>query len=117
LFIRACYCAIGLIILASAVTPKPHSLKKWDLPHAKLDLQAFAEMYQSEGRAEESYKLVILKYPKSVKVLRAYVRFLREIKNDPWKAQKYELQADDYEQVCSRSTSRKIAPHLLQEDL
>ena len=90
---------------------------KWDLPHTELDLQAFAEMHQSEGRAEESYKLVILKYPESVKVLRAYVRFLREIKNDPWKAQKYERQADNYEQVCSHSTFRKITPHLPPEDL
>ena len=56
-------------------------------------------MHDSETTAEEVYKTVIQKYPKSVKVLRAYVRFLREIKNDPWKAQKYDLQADNYEQV------------------
>ena len=56
-------------------------------------------MNQSETRAEETYKVVILKYPKSVKVLRAYVRFLREVKNDPWKAQRYDVQADNYEQV------------------
>ena len=62
-------------------------------------LQAFTQMHQSESRAEEIYKVVILKYPKSVKILRAYVRFLREIKNDPWKAQRYDLQADNYEQV------------------
>jgi len=62
-------------------------------------LQAFTQMHQSETRAEETYKVVILKYPKSVKILRAYVRFLREIKNDPWKAQRYDLQADNYEQV------------------
>ncbi len=64
-------------------------------------LQAFTQMHQSETRAEETYKVVILKYPKSVKILRAYVRFLREIKNDPWKAQRYDLQADNYEQVKS----------------
>ena len=64
-----------------------------------LELQAFTEMNQSETRAEETYKVVILKYPKSVKVLRAYVRFLREVKNDPWKAQRYDVQADNYEQV------------------
>ena len=56
-------------------------------------------MHDSETTAEEVYKAVIQKYPKSVKVLRAYVRFLREIKNDPWKAQKYDLQADNYDQV------------------
>ncbi len=63
------------------------------------DLQAFTQLHLSETRAEETYKVVILKYPKSVKILRAYVRFLREIKNDPWKAQRYDLQADNYEQV------------------
>ncbi|DBA94392.1 TPA: hypothetical protein ACH3X1_001997 [Trebouxia sp. C0004] len=61
--------------------------------------EAFTQMHQSETRAEETYKVVILKYPKSVKILRAYVHFLREIKNDPWKAQKYDLQADNYEQA------------------
>ena len=56
-------------------------------------------MHDSESRAEEVYKIVIQKYPKSVKVLKAYVRFLRDIKNDPWKAQKYDLQAENYDQV------------------
>ena len=70
-----------------------------DCDNKLLELQAFTEMNQSETRAEETYKVVILKYPKSVKVLRAYVRFLREVKNDPWKAQRYDVQADNYEQV------------------
>ena len=105
--------------MPSAVTSEPSSHMKWDLPHTELDLQAFAEMHQSEGRAEESYKLVILKYPESVKVLRAYVRFLRKIKNDPWKAQKYELQADNYEQVSRHSSRWKntLHVHLLTEKL
>ena len=64
-----------------------------------IGMQAFTQMHQSETHAEEIYKIVIQKYPKSVKILRAYVRFLRDIKNDPWKAQKYDLQADNYEQV------------------
>ena len=64
-----------------------------------LSLQAFTQMHDSETRAEEVYKIVIQKYPKSVKVLKAYVRFLRDIKNDPWKAQKYDLQAENYDQV------------------
>ncbi len=63
------------------------------------DLQALTQLHQSETRAEETYKVVILKYPKSVKILRAYVRFLREVKINPWKAQRYDLQADNYEQV------------------
>ena len=67
-----------------------------------FDLQAFTKMHQSETHAEEIYKIVIQKYPKSVKILRAYVRFLREIKNDPWKAQRYDTQADNYEHVRSK---------------
>ena len=64
-----------------------------------LDVQALTQLHTSETLAEDTYKVVIQKYPKSVKILRAYVRFLREIKNDPWKAQRYGLQADNYEQV------------------
>ncbi len=69
-------------------------------------------MHQSETRAEETYKVVILKYPKSVKILRAYVRFLREIKNDPWKAQRYDLQADNYEQVKAMATVSVSSQHI-----
>ena len=161
-------------------------------------LQAFTQMHLSETRSEEIYKIVTQKYPKSVKILRAYVRyyeasiklncwgshsssvslvphfsslsssllpysplyllhlcplylslriqplfshfyqavfslyllaanclhlysdsllfltcasylscrFLREIKNDPWKAQKYDLLADNYEQVTYCMTCR-----------
>ena len=65
-------------------------------------------MHRSETRAEETYKVVILKYPKSVKILRAYVRFLREVKNDPHKAQKYDLQADNYEQVSFNLAACKL---------
>ena len=71
-------------------------------------------MHQSETRSEEIYKIVIQKYPKSVKILRAYVRFLREIKNDPWKAQKYDLQADNYEQVRSVTSELKACLHCIQ---
>lgn len=67
--------------------------------------QAFSQMHQSETRSEEIYKIVIQKYPKSVKILRAYVRFLKEIKNNPWKAQKYEVQADNCEQVRDLASS------------
>jgi len=73
-------------------------------------LQAFTQMHQSETRAEETYKVVVLKYPKSVKILRAYVRFLREIKNDPWKAQRYDLQADNYEQVKAMAIPFCVKP-------
>ena len=38
-------------------------------------LQAFTQMHLSETRSEEIYKIVTQKYPKSVKILRAYVRF------------------------------------------
>ena len=71
-------------------------------------------MHQSETRSEEIYKIVIQKYPKSVKILRAYVRFLREIKNDPWKAQKYDLQADNYEQVIPVTSKLKASLHYMQ---
>ena len=76
-------------------------------------LQAFTQMHQSKSRAEEIYKVVILKYPKSVKILRAYVRFLREIKNDPWTAQRYDLQADNYEQVKAVAILSVSSQHIM----
>ena len=40
-----------------------------------LELQAFTQMHLSETRSEEIYRIVTQKYPKSVKILRAYVRY------------------------------------------
>lgn len=40
-----------------------------------LELQAFTLMHLSQTRSEEIYKIVTQKYPKSVKILRAYVRY------------------------------------------
>ena len=59
----------------------------------------FGEVDTAETRCEKTYKLVIQRYPKSVKVLRAYSRFLAEIKNNPWKAENYAQEADRLEAV------------------
>ena len=40
-----------------------------------LELQAFTQMHLSQTRSEEIYRIVTQKYPKSVKILRAYVRY------------------------------------------
>ena len=58
----------------------------------------------TETKCEKTYKLVLQRYPKSVKVLRAYTRFLSEVKNNPWKADKYSQEADRLELVSPAST-------------
>ena len=62
-------------------------------------------MDSSESTSEKTFKLMLERYPTTVKVLRAYERYLRDVKNDPWKAEKYRLEADVHEAV---STAGKV---------
>ena len=41
------------------------------------------------ARAQMTYELALERYPKSVKLLRAYGKFLANIRNDPWRAERY----------------------------
>ena len=56
-------------------------------------------MDSSESTSEKTFKLMLERYPTTVKVLRAYERYLRDVKNDPWKAEKYRAEADVHEAV------------------
>ncbi len=44
--------------------------------------------------ADQTYKIVLERYPNSVKLLRAYAGFLETVNNDPWAAAKYYALAD-----------------------
>jgi hypothetical protein len=46
--------------------------------------------------------MVLERYPKSVKLLRTYGRFLEDVKNDPWTASKYFNEAERLEDVQVR---------------
>lgn len=44
---------------------------------------AFHQMDLTEAKADKVYRSVLERYPKSVKLLRIYGRFLEDVKNDP----------------------------------
>lgn len=44
---------------------------------------------RSQAKAMHTYQRILERYPTSPKVLRAYARFLEDVKNDPWSAVKY----------------------------
>ncbi|GLI64845.1 hypothetical protein VaNZ11_008226 [Volvox africanus] len=60
--------------------------------------RAFRQIEVSKTKADRTYKMVLDRYPSSVKLLRSYGRFLEEVKNDPWTAAKYYSEADKVEE-------------------
>ncbi|KAG2493479.1 hypothetical protein HYH03_008295 [Edaphochlamys debaryana] len=60
--------------------------------------RAFRQIEVSKTKADRTYKMVLDRYPSSVKLLRSYGRFLEEVKNDPWTAAKYYGEADKVEE-------------------
>ncbi|KAK9830511.1 hypothetical protein WJX72_012148 [[Myrmecia] bisecta] len=60
----------------------------------------YAQLAQaSEKRAYQTYQDVLERYPKSIKLLRSYARFLEEVKNDPHAAQRVYREADKQEDL------------------
>ena len=67
-----------------------------------LDLAAtFESMDKTEARADRAYRAVMERYPKSVRLLRAYAGFLEEVRNNPWGARKYHEEADKLEEAAA----------------
>lgn len=50
---------------------------------------SFKDIQAAQSKAEKTYKMILERYPTSVKVLRAYAKFLEDIKNDPWTAVRF----------------------------
>ena len=63
--------------------------------------KAFKEMDTAESRGNRTYKVMIERYPKSSKLLRSYGRFLEEVRNDPWRAQRYFNEADKIDEEAN----------------
>ncbi|KAI7846027.1 hypothetical protein COHA_000564 [Chlorella ohadii] len=59
--------------------------------------KAFISMDAAERRAELTYKTVLDKYSSSAKLLRAYGRFLEDVRSNPWAAMRYYSEADRLE--------------------
>ncbi|KAG2450719.1 hypothetical protein HYH02_004557 [Chlamydomonas schloesseri] len=72
------------------------------LLHHDVSFSALARAFRSievnKTKADRTYKMVLDRYPSSVKLLRSYGRFLEEVKNDPWTAAKYYSEADKVEE-------------------
>lgn len=71
-----------LVLVRGKCAPSMLAVKSWILAQSAscfhmvlLELQAFTQMHLSQTRSEDIYKIVTQKYPKSVKILRAYVRY------------------------------------------
>lgn len=47
------------------------------------------DIKEAQKRAEKTYKTMLERFPTSVKVLRAYAKFLEDVRNDPWAATKF----------------------------
>jgi len=54
---------------------------------------AFGDIGAARARADRLYATMLGRYPTSVKVLRSYARFLEDVRNDPWAASKYFIEA------------------------
>ncbi|KAG2422329.1 hypothetical protein HXX76_016114 [Chlamydomonas incerta] len=64
---------------------------------------AFRKIEKMESLADKTYKLVLERYPKAVKLLRSYANFLEMVKNDPWTAAQYNAEADKQEEALENA--------------
>ncbi|PNH07141.1 Tiny macrocysts protein B, partial [Tetrabaena socialis] len=64
---------------------------------------AFRKIEQMEHLADRTYKVVLERYPKAVKLLRSYANFLETVKNDPWTAAQFNSEADKQEEALENA--------------
>ncbi|KAK9807619.1 hypothetical protein WJX72_004477 [[Myrmecia] bisecta] len=69
---------------------------------------AFKTIEASEKRAYQTYQDVLERYPKSIKLLRSYARFLEEVKNDPHAAQRVNREADKQEDLQQEAHQQNL---------
>ncbi|CAG9461054.1 unnamed protein product [Pedinophyceae sp. YPF-701] len=74
------------------------TLLRPDLTFRSLS-HSFSTLAMSSERAEKVYASMLERYPRNVKLLRAYGKFLDDLKNDPWKAARYYGEADKIEDM------------------
>jgi PAS domain-containing protein len=61
-----------------------------------------------EVKTDQSFKLLLERYPKSVKLMRSYGMFLEQVKKDPWSAAKYFNEADKIESAAAEARRRGL---------
>ncbi|KAG2497028.1 hypothetical protein HYH03_005031 [Edaphochlamys debaryana] len=58
----------------------------------------FANIEAAQERAIKTYRMVLDRYPNSVKLLRSYARFQQDVMNNPWRASQIYEKADKLEE-------------------
>ncbi|KAG2497025.1 hypothetical protein HYH03_005028 [Edaphochlamys debaryana] len=58
----------------------------------------FANIEAAQERAIKTYRMVLDRYPNSVKLLRSYARFQQDVMNNPWRASEVYEKADKLEE-------------------
>ena len=64
-------------------------------------LSSLSAIKSKVQKADLNYRAVLVRYPKSSKLLRAYGKFLADMKNDPTTAQKYYTEAEKLEEATT----------------
>ncbi|KAG2497033.1 hypothetical protein HYH03_005036 [Edaphochlamys debaryana] len=59
---------------------------------------SFANIEAAQERAIKTYRMVLDRYPNSVKLLRSYARFQQDVMNNPWRASQIYEKADKLEE-------------------
>lgn len=71
-------------------------LLRGDVLFSKLQTH-MREISAAKQRAEKTYRMILERYPTSVKVLRCYAKFLEDVTNDPWTAAKFYAYVDKFQ--------------------
>ncbi|CAG9461681.1 unnamed protein product [Pedinophyceae sp. YPF-701] len=75
-------------------------LLRQDVSVSRL-ISAFARVEKAETRADANYRAMMERYPRNVKVLRSYARFLDEVQGNPQLAHGYYDEADKMEDALA----------------
>jgi PAS domain S-box-containing protein len=67
------------------------------------------KLRKKEEDLDKSFAVLLTKYPKSVKLIRSYARFMGDVKNDPWTATKYLTEADKLENSMTEERRKTLA--------
>ncbi|KAG2449443.1 hypothetical protein HYH02_005590 [Chlamydomonas schloesseri] len=69
--------------------------------HFRHLTRAFNNIEEAQDNATKTYRMVLDRYPNSVKLLRSYARFQEEVMNNPWRASQIYEKADKLEEQQS----------------
>ena len=104
----------NLQISQKALDAARHKLVKfWDLLLLKeVDLNHLNELMkgiiEAQNNADESFAVLLEKYPEDVEILREYARFLAIVKNSPVQASEFLARAEEIEEVVQEEWKKRM---------